>query len=85
MNKERKKTGIIATIAIATIALGLSSYELCYACFNLYRMGCEEEFAAMLLGAFFVGTIAGLVYIVVESIKECVKNGRSSSEMGEWQ
>ena len=67
MNRK-KLLGI--TIALTGITLGLLSYGLCYMCFNLYRTGYIEEFAAMVIGAIFGGTMPGLIYIISATWKE---------------
>lgn len=51
MNKEKARKNLsIAFFGVATITVCLLSYMLSYICFNLYRIDCKEEFAAIIIG-----------------------------------
>ena len=74
MNEEKRKRmrlllGKIVVI-LSTIGLGLGCYTLCYACYNLYRIGCREEFAAVLIGIIYTVAIIALIYVILRTWKE---------------
>jgi len=74
MNEEKRKRmrlllGKIVVI-LSTIGLGLGCYTLCYACYNLYRIGCKEEFATMLIGIIYTVAIIALIYVILRTWKE---------------
>ena len=70
MKNDRKRFSGVTLIVLSTIALALSCYMLCSACFNLYKAGYMEEFAAMITGTIFTGTIAFLIYVILSTWKE---------------
>lgn len=71
MEKEKiLKILNITIIGVATTALVLLSYMLCWICFNLYTARCEEEFAVMIIGIIFTGTISWLLYTISVTWKE---------------
>jgi len=70
MKKESKGFLGVTIIVLSTIGLGLGCYTLCYACYNLYRIGCREEFAAMLIGIIYTVAIIALIYVILRTWKE---------------
>jgi len=73
MDRKRKRIGLFLgriVVILSTIGLGLGCYTLCYACYNLYRIGCKEEFAAMLIGIIYTIVIVALIYVILRTWKE---------------